>query len=343
MCFGKTNIIIGLYVDDILITGELCEVEDFTKKFGEKYKSRVFDEVNDFIGCELVWNSDKSKVILHQSGMIEKMDGKVKPYLDKYNIKKRNVPMTKGTSITQVKENEEEMSAGMQKLYRSCVGSLLYIVKHSRPDLSNTVRELSKVNKRGKVVDFINMLQCCKFLFSTRNLGIQIERNILNKDWKLYGYCDSDWGSDLDTRKSVTGIAIFVNGNLINWSSRGQKTVSLASSHAEYVAISEICRELLYVKHLMCFLGIDPFKPIVIYCDNAGAIFLSNNQESRLSKHLDIKCHFIRSYVENGTVKIVFVKSSDNVADGFTKSGSYEEYSRNFKYLKNVCYDNGLS
>ena len=62
-----------------------------------------------------------------------------------------------------------------------------------------------------------------------------------------------------------------------------------------------------------------------------------------MSKHLDIKVHFIRSYVENGTVKIIFVKLSENVDDGFTKSGSYEEYCRNFKYLKNVCYDNGLS
>ena len=93
----------------------------------------------------------------------------------------------------------------------------------------------------------------------------------------------------------------------------------------------------------MCFLNIKPVLPIIIYCDNAGAIFLSNNQESRLSKHLDIKSHFIRSYVENGTIKIIFVKSSENVADGFTKSGSYEDYNRNFGYLRNVCYDVGTS
>ena len=91
------------------------------------------------------------------------------------------------------------------------------------------------------------------------------------------------------------------------------------------------------------FLVIDPIVPIVIYCDNAVEIFWSNNQESRLSKHLDIKTHFIRSYVENGTVKIIFVKSSENVADGFTKSGSHDDYMRNFGYLRNVCYDVGTS
>ena len=91
------------------------------------------------------------------------------------------------------------------------------------------------------------------------------------------------------------------------------------------------------------FFGIKPELPINIYCDNAGAIFLSKNQESRLSKHLDIKTHFIREHVEDGLVKLIFVRSEDNVADGFTKSGSREEYLRNFRYLRNVCHDNGLT
>ena len=128
MCFGKKDIIIGLYVDDILITGQRDEVDNFTKIFGQKYSSRVFNEVNDFIGCELVWNEDRSQVILHQSGMIEKLNSKVKSFLDKYHIRKKNIPMSKGTSLTQVKKNELEMNLKLQKVYRSCVGSFLYIV-----------------------------------------------------------------------------------------------------------------------------------------------------------------------------------------------------------------------
>ena len=70
---------------------------------------------------------------------------------------------------------------------------------------------------------------------------------------------------------------------------------------------------------------------------------MSNNQESRLSKHLDIKDHFIRNNVDSGVVKVNFVRSKMNVADGFTKCGSSEDYARNFKCLRNVCHDNGLS
>ena len=90
-----------------------------------------------------------------------------------------------------------------------------------------------------------------------------------------------------------------VNGNAISWASRSQKKVSLASTHAEYNAVSELCRDILHNKYIMEFINCKPNLPILIYCDNAGAIFLSNNQETKLSKHLDIKVHFIRSYVKD--------------------------------------------
>ena len=58
--------------------------------------------------------------------------------------------------------------------------------------------------------------------------------------WKLEAYCDSDWGNDKDNRKSITGYVIFINGNPLGWVSRAQKTVSLASSHAEYNADTDV-------------------------------------------------------------------------------------------------------
>ena len=159
------------------------------------------------------------------------------------------------------------------------------------------------------------------------------------ENWKLEAYCDSDWENDKDSRKSVTGFVIFVNGKPLCWVSRAQKTVSLASAHAEYSAVTEVCKEVLYIKHIMEFLEMKPTLPIIIYCDNVGAIFLRNNHESKLSKHLDIKVHFVREYVEQGIVKIIFIRTDGNLADSFTKSGGEESYKRNFLYLEKVCSD----
>ena len=186
---------------------------------------------------------------------------------------------------------------------------------------------------------FLVSLMVCDFLFKNKNLGIKFIRNQADQNWKLDAYCDSDWGNDKDTRRSVTGYVIFMNGNPMSWVSRSQKTVSLATAHAEYNAISEVFREILYIKNIMDFLYMSPTLPVIVHCDNYGAIFLSKNQESRLSKHLDIKTHFIRSYVEQGVIKIVFVKSEGNLADGFTKSTGVESHMRSFAYMDDICSD----
>ena len=119
----------------------------------------------------------------------------------------------------------------------------------------------------------------------------------------------------------------------MSWGSRGKKVVTLASAHAEYTAVTEVCKEVLYMSNLMYFLSVKPDLPIVIYCDNAGAIFLSNNQESRLSKNLDTKVHFIRNFVQDGVIKVVFVSGVRNYADPFTKNVDQMNMKSNFDYM----------
>ena len=79
--FMKDDIVIGLYVDDIIVTGLEKNVDEFAKYFQVKYKSRYSDIVDEFIGCELKWNQEKSSVILHQSCMINKLEIKMQNYI----------------------------------------------------------------------------------------------------------------------------------------------------------------------------------------------------------------------------------------------------------------------
>lgn len=82
-----------------------------------------------------------------------------------------------------------------------------------------------------------------------------------------------------------------------------------------------------------------PSLPVIIYCDNSGAIFLINNHETRMSKHLDIKVHIVRSYVEKGIVKIVFIRMDGNLDDSFTKNSGIDSYERNYCYMDSLCSD----
>ena len=132
------------------------------------------------------------------------------------------------------------------------------------------------------------------------------------------------------------GFCIFLNGCLISWKSRGQKTVTLLSSEAEYIVVSEVCAEILFVKTLMDFLKLEVDLPITMMCDNVGAIFIAYNSKNiGQTKHISVKHHVIREYVVDAIVKIKFVRSEENLADPFTKNVSRDSYLKHSaKYLK---------
>ena len=95
--------------------------------------------------------------------------------------------------------------------------------------------------------------------------------------------------------------------------------MTLSSTEAEYVGISEICKEILFIRETFEFLNITIQYPIIIQVDNVGAIYITKNNDGKRTKHIDIRYHFVREYVEDDIVKISFVKSADNIADVFTK------------------------
>ncbi len=99
------------------------------------------------------------------------------------------------------------------------------------------------------------------------------------------------------------------------------RSVTLSSTEAEYVSISELAKEILFVKQVLEEMGIELEYPIVIEVDNVGAIYLANNHTtSQRTKHVDTRYHFVRNYIEDGILKVVFVRSEDNDADIFTKN-----------------------
>ena len=152
--------------------------------------------------------------------------------------------------------------------------------------------------------------------------------------FSVLGFCDSDYATVKDTRKSVTGYVVYLNGVPISWKSRSQRAVILSTAESEYYAISEVCSELIFVKNMLEFLGVKLELPIIVHVDNVGAIYLAKNQVlSNRTKHIGVRYHFVREYIEDGIIKIVFVRSKENDADMFTKNLQKELFN---KHRKNV-------
>ena len=129
-----------------------------------------------------------------------------------------------------------------------------------------------------------------------------------------------------------------LDGCLISWKSRGQKHVTLSSTEAEYLAVSEACTDIMFIKMIMEFLELKVERPIKVYCDNVGAIFMGNNaKQSVRTKHINVKYHFIREHVLDGMVEIIFVPSEENDSDIFTKNISKETHKRHLeKFIMDV-------
>lgn len=95
-----------------------------------------------------------------------------------------------------------------------------------------------------------------------------------------------------------------------------------------------MAKEVIFVKQLVASMGITIAFPIIIKVDNVGAIYLANNHTtSQRTKHIDIRQHFVREYIEDGILKVVFVKSEDNDADIFTKNTTEELFNKHSEKL----------
>lgn len=86
-----------------------------------------------------------------------------------------------------------------------------------------------------------------RYLQHTSHYGITYTKN---KD-KLQAYTDSDWAGDIDDRKSCTGNVIMLAGGPISWRSKKQASVALSTMEAEYVALAEVSKEVIYMKRLL--------------------------------------------------------------------------------------------
>lgn len=138
-------------------------------------------------------------------------------------------------------------------------------------------------------------------------------------DFVVRGYCDLDYGGDLDHAKSTTGMVFTAGGNPVSWRSSLHKVVTLSTTEAEYIALSEAVKEGVWMKRFAEELGF-PQDTVEIYCDSQSAIALSKNAVFHLqTKHIATKYHFIRDLIEVGEVQVLKIATANNPADIFTK------------------------
>jgi hypothetical protein len=154
----------------------------------------------------------------------------------------------------------------------------------------------------------------------------------------LVAFADADWANDVETRRSVTGWVVFLNGGPVSWRVKRQQTVATSSSESELYSLGDCIKELLYLRALMKDMGITQpqIRPgrggatsgslsiknsgTVVFEDNQGCIQISQKETlHQRTKHVDIQWHFIMETVETGQISVQPVGTADQVADLLTK------------------------
>ena len=136
----------------------------------------------------------------------------------------------------------------------------------------------------------------------------------------LHRYCDSSLGDQTDDRHSTSGHVFLLADGAIGWSSRKQKTVAQNTTEVEYMAMADTANQAAWYRSFLEELGYTVDTPIPLHSDNKGAIDLAINPVTgRWSKHIDIRHHVTREYVERSVITLECTPTAEMLADGFTK------------------------
>eukprot|EP00253_Pinus_taeda_P002974 PITA_02974 len=238
------------------------------------------------------------------------------------------IPVGVKLSIEQCPKTQEEEEDMSRVPYSSAVGSLMYAMVCTRPDIAHAVGVLSRfMSKPGKDHRTI-VKQVFRYLRGTSDYGLCYQgRPILDKVLDIHGFFDAEWVGDLDQRRSTSGYVFNLFGGAFNWMSKKQSIVALSTTGAEYMTATHASKEVVWLQRLCSSIGLVQ-EAIRIDYDNQSAIFLENNLAYHSkTKHIDVQYHFVRDMIEDKKVLLVKVVTLKNTIDALTKSTSSEKFS----------------
>jgi len=330
---GTTWLIAAIYVDDIIYSGTAEAREWFKSQMKQRFKIAELGSIKKHLG---VWYNKRrdDKGPFYELTMEKYQQDIVDDWLRCTGKDPKHCP-TPGYPGETLSKNDEDYVIQVED-YRKILGKLMWFVKKTMPEAANPIRELaSHMDKPGeqhwrameRVVGYIKQNDPCV-------LRLQKPR-----DLKCYAYVDSNFATNKENRKSVTGYIVTVGGCIVSWSSKTQPSVTLSSTEAEYVAASTCATEIKFIQMLLEEIMPDQeVRPGTLFEDNTGAIYLMENQAvGNRTKHIDVRMHHIREMMQgpDARLRVLFTRSESNFADVLTKNVNERIFTQLVPSLKN--------
>jgi histone deacetylase 1/2 len=298
-----------VYVDDIIvISSTAIAVDQLLKQLSCDFPMKDLCQLGYFLGIEV--KHMKDDILLHQQKYATDL-------LKRTNMHKAKPVCTPMASSEKLSRHEgEPLLAADITQYRSVVGALQYLT-HTRPDIAFSLNKVCQFLQAPTDVHWTTVKRILRYVKHTSSLGPLIQRS---SSLLLSGFADADRAGCPDDRRSTGGHAVFLGGNLVAWSSRKLPTVSRSSTEAEYKSVANATAEIIWVQGLLQELGVFLSRAPILWCDNLGATYLSVNPVFHArTKHIEVDYHFVREHVAQKALDIIFISTSDQLADVLTK------------------------
>jgi hypothetical protein len=334
-----------IHVDDLCIVSNSVEwYTRFRNKLSEHFDitSPSKGNTSTYLGIAMTRLDD---------GSLQLSQGQYcRDLLARYNMtgcKPVNTPWQPGVRLgkEQSPTTEEERLDMAKVPYLAAIGSLLWLAGGTRPDISYCVSHLARYSSNPGRAHWKQVRYLMRYLAGTQDLGIIYGRKVEGIPFNpLCAASDASWADGADQRSSCSGWILFSAGGPISWSSTRMKAIALSTTEAEYHALCQAGREVVFVKRVLEIdcgytnlsvrahndLAPNTFDgkkttPVTILEDNTGAIALAGKRGShKRSKHIDLQFHWIQQKVQEGQLLPVYVESALNPADLLTKGVSRE-------------------
>jgi hypothetical protein len=304
---GHSRLLLGVYVDDLIVTGaDADEIKRFKLEMMKQFRMSDLGLLHFYLGIEV--SQGKDGITLAQSSYAGKL-------LERAGMEGCNpalVPMEPRTKLS--KDNKHPPTDGT--LYRSIVGCLRYLV-HTRPDISFAVGYVSRFMESPTTEHLAAVKHLLRYIAGTQSFGCRYTRG---GDRELSGFSDSDMAGDVDDRKSTTGTLFSFGDSPVAWQSQKQKVVALSSCEAEYVAATTAACQAVWLRRLLDDITGKQSDATTIFIDNKSAIQLCKNPVFHdRSKHIEVRYHYIRHCIDDGKINVEHISTSEQLADILTK------------------------
>ncbi|GJR80367.1 putative ribonuclease H-like domain-containing protein [Tanacetum coccineum] len=248
-------------------------------------------------------------------GIFISQDKYIADMLKKFDLTSMKTAITPMETKMELKKDEEAGAVDVY-IYRSMIGSLMYLTTSS-PDIMFAVCACSLFQVTPKTSHLNTVKRIFKYLKGKPNLGLWYPRE---SSFNLEAFLDSDYaGANLD-RKSITGGCQFLGSRLISWQCKKQTIVATSTTEAEYVAAASCCGQVLWIQNQMLDYGFN-FMNTKIHIDNESTICIVKNPVYHSkTKHIEIRHHFIRDSYEKKLIRVEKIHTDFNVADLLTKA-----------------------